>query len=460
LILIRITGIAGGLVRRKQTAYQLRSAVSTVSYFTILCFCTLMGCGEAAVVDSPTPANTTDDTTGATDTNQPGDTAEADTNTPPSDGEDGGTADTEPPYDCSTISDLKEQAEGPVDMTLCDVVVTYVYAAGFFVQQSETGPATEIFVNYGKWVNANPYAGGVIDLPVSEYGSFKGHQQITKADASIFKGNVDLTQYRLDISDGVEPSEAIESRLVSGTGLTVLSQKGLEYKVAYGSATDVVVYAKKAPKLCNGATFDLVNGIVKQRDVIHQINIWEPDQDIANIDTSGCLEPPVYDKNNWGFESWNESDPPAGFYKVGDGFTATQESTTVYADSSACKLTWTSTDNQDLVQGWLEPVVAGKSYTVSTWLHDNDPAGRARMFLSFYDADGGFITNEYPTTYSEDSDAWTALSHTAVAPENAAYVRGFIRLYDTPDFKNTDTASVVIDEWSVIEEDNSTIGGE
>ena len=134
---------------------------------------------------------------------------------------------------------------------------------------------------------------------------------------------------------------------------------------------------------------------------------------------------------NWDFENWTYSDPPADFIKTPEtSFSLTDESSSVNSGAHSCKATWSTTSNRDLFDAMYGTASPGVEYTSHIWVLDDDPAGRARPFLSFYDSSHANPSNSYPTPYSTDSAAWREYTETAAAPAGAAYVRGAVRFYD------------------------------
>ena len=363
--------------------------------------------------------------------------------------QDTGSDDTGNPPACDSIAALKATPEGAVDLMLCDVVVTYVFDDGYFIQEGPDGPATEVYVGTGDWPYAAPVPGDIIDLHVLEYGSFQGQQEITLSVAPTYTGKVgNLEQFALDLSAGTLPSEDIESRLVTVSGLTVKSQSGSTLKVDYGTATDVQLYITSSPDFCEGATFTLVQGVITEYTDAHQLRAFDAAADVANVDTTNCPVPPTYDTSNWNFEEWTETDPPADFFKDTADFTATQESTTVHDGASACNLTFTSKTNQDFWAGYYVPVTPATDATFSVWAWDGDPAGRLRLAIAFYDASMQKLGNtEYSNEYTTDNATWTQMILTKTVPDGAAFARSFVRMYDEAAF--VDSATVYIDDWSL-----------
>lgn len=363
----------------------------------------------------------------------------------------GGAPDTGTGPTCATIAELKATPEGPVDLTLCGVTVTYVFGAGYFVQQGPAGPATLVFVGTGNWTYTPPVAGDVLDIPVTEYGSFSGQQEITGHEAPTSKGKKSLVGWALPIDDGFVAAELVESMLVAGNDLVVTKVAGKTFWLDHGGVADTQMFADNAPgSLCVGAVLDVFQAAITEFNGVYQIRVYDGAVDLGNVDVSGCGAEPVYDDSNWGFEDWTQSDPPAGFIKLTDKFTATKETGSVHGGAAAAKLTWTSTSNQDFMAGMFVPVVPGMDATISLWMRDNDPNGRARLALTFYTASKVALSpNEFSTTFTSDSAAWANYSFTKAAPANAAFVRGFVRLYDENDFATAGSATVLIDDLTI-----------
>jgi hypothetical protein len=135
---------------------------------------------------------------------------------------------------------------------------------------------------------------------------------------------------------------------------------------------------------------------------------------------------------NWDFEDWTDSDPPRDFEKTPTtSFTLTDEIANVNDGSHACKATWTIKSNRDLIDAMYGTAKSGTEYTAHIWMLDNDPAGHARPFLTFYDGSKGSASNVFPSSggYSADDPAWHEYTQAGTAPADG-YVRGAVRFYD------------------------------
>ncbi|MBR57932.1 MAG: hypothetical protein CMH54_07720 [Myxococcales bacterium] len=366
--------------------------------------------------------------------------------------------------DCSTIDVLlaKDLPSGdnpklPVYEKLCDVVVTQVYHSGFFIQESADGRATEVYVGYptstgeGGWLNTGypqPQRGQILDMVVTELTSYKGHEEITKIEPPVQKGTTDVSSFILDLSDGIVPSEELESRLVSVSNATVSKTdvKG-GVRMDYGTAQGVLLFVENMPPVCLGATIQITEAVIIEHEGEHELKLFTGQEANISIDISTCVEPEELDDSNWDFEDWSTSNPPPGFINETEDFNATQSTSFAHGDTgSSCLLTWTSKENQDFVAGYYKPAGEGGDYTISMWVHDEDPNGRVRMGIIFYDPAKEKIETKYASKYSKDEPGWQYLTYTRTAPEGTAYVRTFVRMYDAADFTNAGYASVHIDD--------------
>ena len=202
--------------------------------------------------------------------------------------------------------------------------------------------------------------------------------------------------------------------------------------------------------VCTGGTLELGAGVITQYIDVHQIRVFDAANEVS-VSGGNCV---AYDDSNWGFEDWTSSNPPAGFINKTSDFTSTEFTTTTYEGDAACQLTWTSSSNQDFWQGYYVPVAAGETATFDVAVWDADENGRLRLALTFYDADGNSLGNEFPSEYSDDvtgnAEAWNVMTFAAEAPEGAATVRAWVRMYDvTVGEEWAGEATVVIDDWNL-----------
>lgn len=145
---------------------------------------------------------------------------------------------------------------------------------------------------------------------------------------------------------------------------------------------------------------------------------------------------------NPGFESWIDDSTCQNWYTT-SGLEAIKESTTVYNGSYSAKLFLTSTSTQRLEQ-FYGPVTPGNNYQFSFWAFDNEPYGRSRVTIRWFDNTGSFISGYYGD-YSVDSTAWQQLISTPQqAPAAAETAHVEVRMYDVSGF--TDSASVYVDD--------------
>jgi hypothetical protein len=336
--------------------------------------------------------------------------------------------------------------EGAVDVTLEGVTVTYAFNNGYFLQDDTA--AIEVYVG-PDWPYPAPAEGSVIDLHVTEYGSYANQQEVVVSDPPVVVGAADPTLLAIDISGGFLPGEESESFYIHGTGLKVTDIDGKDVTVAYGTAAAVILRVDTSAALCIGATFDLLDGVVTQYWDIHRLQVFDAAIDLGNINTDKC---PAFnaDMSNWNFEEPDLTDPPPDFEKATDSFTAFPTNTAAHGGAQSCELIWNSKSNQELYQGFYTPVVAGQKVTFSLWTLDNDPAGRLRLLIRFYDAAKNPISNTYSDQFTVDSPDWMQMVFAQTAPNNAAFARAYVRLYDTELW--TGEAVANIDDWSVVVE--------
>ena len=74
--------------------------------------------------------------------------------------------------------------------------------------------------------------------------------------------------------------------------------------------------------------------------------------------------------------------------------------------------------------------------------------GKIRPAMAFYDADKGYLSNQYSNDYTVDSADWQQMTLTQTAPDLAVYARAYVRMYDVSSDWDGD-ASVAIDDWSL-----------
>ncbi len=148
---------------------------------------------------------------------------------------------------------------------------------------------------------------------------------------------------------------------------------------------------------------------------------------------------------NPGMEDWTINGvggPPDVYYVSSPDITAEQEATTIHGGTFAAKVTWTTTDNVEF--GQYVPVTVGNNYQFSFWALDNDPGGRARVLIRWYDVDTLFLSGYYGN-YSSDSPDWQQISSISqTAPPDAFYAKAEIRFYDVSPWPGS--VSIYIDD--------------
>ena len=145
---------------------------------------------------------------------------------------------------------------------------------------------------------------------------------------------------------------------------------------------------------------------------------------------------------NPGFESWTDSILDYWINETG-GFDVIKDSNTVYDGNYSAKLILRSTDTQWLTQ--YVDITSGYGYEFSFHVYDNDPHGRARIAMRWYNGSGNFISGYYGE-YSSNDTTWQYLtSGIQTAPSNAEILHVEIRLYDVNWDTTVDSAVLCVD---------------
>lgn len=353
-----------------------------------------------------------------------------------------------------TIAGLLACTETTVDVALTSAVVTYVFPGSFFLYDNSTTRGIQVYETEGSaWTFTPPVVGDTVSLHVTRLTDFSGQQEITGCDNLVVINQTgDVTGATLDLNGtpSPEPSEDLESRAVTGEDLLVSRVVCDQYvEVAYGTLTDVLLRAFDPLPLCEGATFDLVTGVVTDYKGEHRLHTFK-DGDIADVVATGCTAP---DHSNFGFEEdTGTDDPPADFYKATCSFTAVRDTTKKFSGDASCALTWATTTRQDLFMSEFVAKGDNTKANLTVLIQDNNEHGRARPAIAFYDADKNVLKREYCSTYSANmgSNDWQQLEIQADFPEGAVYARGFVVMYDegTVSGQPPVGATVNIDDWT------------
>lgn len=146
---------------------------------------------------------------------------------------------------------------------------------------------------------------------------------------------------------------------------------------------------------------------------------------------------------NPGFENWIDDSTCENWYTT-YGVEAIKESTTIHGGTYSAKLFLTSTSTERLEQYYDGAVTPGNDYQFTFWAYDNEPYGRARVCIRWYDGSGGFISGYYGD-YTSDSTAWMEMnSGPQQAPASAESAHVEVRMYDVSGF--TDSAIIYVDD--------------
>ncbi len=154
---------------------------------------------------------------------------------------------------------------------------------------------------------------------------------------------------------------------------------------------------------------------------------------------------------NPSYEDWtvNGAGGPADNWTLSSGsMTGAQESTNVRTGTYSTNLTWTTTSTIRFEQAIS--VTAGNNYSFSFWALDNDPGGRARVAIRWFDSGGGFLDGYYGD-YTSDNASWQQLtSGSQTAPAGAVEATIEIRLYDVS-AGWTGSATVYVDDAEFVQ---------
>jgi hypothetical protein len=236
-------------------------------------------------VTPDTPDVTPDNPPDVTPDNPP-DVTPDNEDTPPDVTPDGEDTPTDEVPACDTIAALRAAADGAVDMDLCNVMVTYVYANGYFIQAGATGPGIQVYE--GSTWTADVAAGDELNLHVTSVTTYHGTKEIDAHDAvtKVSTGN-DITTLEQNLTTlSLAPSEDLESELVRVTGATVVSVTGPDLLINYGTLTNIPARVGNPALLCTGAVFSVLC-VVTEWETQHRIQSFN-DSDLYDINTSAC----------------------------------------------------------------------------------------------------------------------------------------------------------------------------
>jgi predicted extracellular nuclease len=131
---------------------------------------------------------------------------------------------------------------------------------------------------------------------------------------------------------------------------------------------------------------------------------------------------------NGGFETWTNgpTNPPDHWQFGTTRVTVSQEASLIRSGSYSMRVDWDSTGTRR-VQTDTIPVIAGRTYTCSLWVHDTDTSGRVRPWFFFIPTGSGG-----PTGYSIDTAGWKVYVYAMAAPIGATGMQLQLRLYSNP----------------------------
>jgi hypothetical protein len=354
-----------------------------------------------------------------------------------------------------TIADLIEVGDGPVNMLVTGLYVTYTRGSGYYVQAQRQGPAAWVFIE----PNVHGIAvGEKLSLWVREVGAYNGALQIEQA--AVWTNDhgahdvVGLLAQDLAAGGGVVPGEGHENELVRVAGVRKLSGNRGRFMASYGAQAVSVhfeVFDALSLEICQGATFDLRTGVIFEDEVVGAESTYyvrsHSHTDLANINERTC---PTVDDSNWGFEAWALNEPIEDFNEdAGDKLIVEPDANRVHGGATSARLwsAYSGDDEAELSTAHRVPVAAGGTATCSLWVYDDDPDGRVRLFLSWWDADGTRVgPNNFAQDQSEDASAWAQLVLEGEAPVGAAGVTCGLRMYPLDDLADDGQIVIHVDD--------------
>ena len=197
--------------------------------------------------------------------------------------------DTDTGPSCTPVSEVRDVL-GLTDLTMCEVVVTYVFDDGFFVQDIVDTTAAIMVYEETSWTNPDGIAvGDVIQLDVYETIDYFGTAEITDhSPIDIVERGRDVTSLIRNLSAGVLPDESIESHVARINGAVVTSFADRNIYVRYGAADNLLIRTNEALGLCVGARFDIIAPVTEWTPEFgHRLYAYDA-SDVYNIDLSPC----------------------------------------------------------------------------------------------------------------------------------------------------------------------------
>jgi hypothetical protein len=195
-------------------------------------------------------------------------------------------------FTCQTIAEVRASAATDVDIHLCDVTVTYVQPRGFYVQDVQTGPG--LLFRMGSTEIPFLAPSSHLHARIRRLNSFNGNTAVESFEYTVHAGNGDVSDLVQDLSEGIPPSEDLESELVKVTGATVTAITATEdpdltdVTISYGTASGVTMRVTSLQSLCVGATLNVLAVVTEwSPDSRHQIQAFAL-ADFSCIVVTGC----------------------------------------------------------------------------------------------------------------------------------------------------------------------------
>jgi hypothetical protein len=176
---------------------------------------------------------------------------------------------------------------GDIRTKICDALVSYQFDAGWYAQVDPEGPAILFYEAHG-W-DPDLSVGDVVDVRATHITEFHGLLEVTEHEPVVVKATGRPTEHLIqDLSEGIAPSEDLESELVRVQGVLVVGIDGRNITVSYGGLGGIVLRSHRDDITCAGARLDLLAVVTEWNDADqHRLQIYA-DGDITRQDDRGC----------------------------------------------------------------------------------------------------------------------------------------------------------------------------
>ena len=154
---------------------------------------------------------------------------------------------------------------------------------------------------------------------------------------------------------------------------------------------------------------------------------------------------------NGDFEIWTD-DNTATSWTSKSGLTIEKETTLINGGTAAAKITrldGVGNSSAQFNSDTMVYVTPGNTYSISTYVLDNDSNVNLKTAYAWYDINGDYISNKYAATASSDDPAFVEYTEiTEEAPADAFFIGVFFRVYKD----GGTTGTVYLDDVTITEQ--------